>query len=263
MQTKSENSEVRWNGGRSNIKDRSDASNPSTLAIIPARGGSKGIPLKNIAPLGGKPLIAYTIFAARESRSVERVVVSTDDERIASVARELGAETPFLRPTELALDETPGIDPMVHAAEWLRDFQGYAADYVVLLQPTSPFRTAEDIDAAVRLAVDKKADAVVSVTPAATHPHWTKTLRPDGTLRDYLSNSAGADRRQELPPAFQLNGAIYLVRTEVLFTKRTFYTERTFGYVMPPERSLDIDTPWDLQIAGLVVQAGVNCGGEA
>jgi len=228
--------------------------NDGCLAIIPARGGSRGIPDKNIAPLGGRPLLAWTIAAARTAGSVSRTVVTTDSPRIAAVAEVQGAEVPFLRPAELATDETPGVLPIVHALEWLDAHEGYRPEWVLCLQPTSPFRTAQDIDAAGALAEAQRADAVVSVSAAAQHPLWMKQVLPGGRLADYLTSPAPATRRQDLPPVYALNGALYLARREMLLRTQSWYTERTYAYIMPPERSLDVDTPWDLYLADLLMK---------
>jgi N-acylneuraminate cytidylyltransferase/CMP-N,N'-diacetyllegionaminic acid synthase len=222
------------------------------LAIIPARGGSKGVPRKNVCLLAGKPLIAWTIEAAKQSDLLDRIVLSTDAEYITEVAQTYGINVPFLRPVELAQEDTPGIAPVLHAVSWLEQNESYYPDYVLVLQPTSPFRTSSDIDAAIRLAQQNQADGVVSVVPVHQHPYWTKCISDDGRLVDFLPLEKDYPRRQDLPPVYALNGAIYLVKREVLLEQQTYYTERTFAYIMPPERSLDIDTSWDLYLAGLI-----------
>ena len=234
---------------------------PGVLVLVPARGGSRGIPDKNLALAGGRSLLARAIDAAAESRHRPRIVVSTDSERIAGAARAAGAEVPFLRPAELARDDTPGIAPVLHALRWLEEGEGYRPRWVVVLQPTSPLRTAADVDAALELAGARGADAVVSVTPAATHPFWVKRLDADGRLRDFAPATEAVARRQDLPGAYALNGAVYVARREVLLERESFHTERTWGYVMPPERSLDVDTPWDLHLADLVLTAAGAGGG--
>ena len=233
----------------------------SVLALIPARGGSKGVPRKAVRPLAGKPLIGWTIEAALACPDLERVVVTTEDTEIMAVSREFGAEVPFRRPAELAGDTTPGIEPVVHALDWLAQHEGYRPDWVLLLQPTSPLRTAGDISAAVALAGARDADSVVGVTEADPHPLWTKALDDDGLLREWLPDDGGHTRRQDLPPLVALNGAIYLTRRDVLLARRSWYGDRTAAYVMPPERSLDIDTPWDFHLAELVMSQPL--GGEA
>lgn len=224
------------------------------LAVIGARGGSKTLPGKNVALLGGKPLIAWTIEAALGATSVSRVVVTTDDDAIAKAARDFGADVPFRRPAELALDETPGNEAVIHAVQWLREHQGYVPDIVVSLQPTSPARTAADIDAALAQMAATGADSVVSVTPADPHPYWTKCLDADGWMRDLIPMTPPIVRRQELPPVFSLNGAIYAARLDVLLSTRSWYTNRTSAYVMPAERSFDIDTAMDFKFAQLVME---------
>lgn len=222
------------------------------LALIPARGGSKGVPRKAVRPMGGRPMIAWTLEAALAAGRLDRVVVTTEDAEIAEVARAWGADVPFARPAELAGDDTPGILPVEHALQWLLREQDYAPEWVMLLQPTSPLRSAGDIDAAVALAERRGADAVVSVTEAAHHPWWTKRVTDDGLLEDWAW-AGEATRRQDLPGAYGLNGAIYLTRRELLLAGRTWYPPRTHAYVMPPDRSLDVDTPWDFHLCDLVL----------
>lgn len=226
---------------------------PRVLAVITARAGSRGVPRKNICLVGGRPLIEWSIVAARHAESVGRVVVSTDSEEIAAIARRCGAEVPWLRPHEFARDETPGVDAVLHLVETLQRDDGYCPDFVMLLQPTSPLRTSADIDAAVSLATSTGAGAVVSVSPVAQHPAWMKQVGPSGELLDQPSADVLAPR-QQLPPMFILNGAIYLAVTTTLLARRSFYGEGTRAYVMPPERSLDVDTYWDLHLADLALR---------
>jgi CMP-N,N'-diacetyllegionaminic acid synthase len=224
------------------------------LALIPARGGSKGVPRKNVALVGGKPLLAWTIESALKADCIERVIVSTDDEQIAQVARDLDAEVPFLRPAELARDDTPGIDPLLHAVEWLAAHENYLPEWVILLQPTSPLRTSNDIEEAFALARDRHAEAVVSITSAPVHPFWIKKIDTMGRLSDFVASDKSETRRQDLPPAYAPNGAIYLIRRESLLAARNFFGSQTYAYVMPEERSLDLDTPWDLHLADLILR---------
>ena len=223
---------------------------PYCLAIIPARSGSKGIPQKNVATVGGYPLIAWTIAAALHARHISRAILTTDSVAIAEIGQQYGIEVPFLRPADLARDDTPGIEPILHAVRQLADC---APDLVVTLQPTSPLRTASDIDMAIELAVERQADAVVSVTPAANHPYWVKQVDTQGRISDFIKQDPPITRRQLLPPAYVLNGAIYVVRRDILLERQTFYTKNTYAYVMPPERSLDVDSAWDLHIADLLL----------
>lgn len=230
----------------------------SILGLIPARGQSKGIPRKNLILLAGRPLLSYSVEAAVASQAFDRIVVSTDSEEIADTAKKLGAEVPFLRPEALAADHTPGIDPVVHAVHWLESEEGYRPQYVMMLQPTSPFRSAEDIQAAAKMLKEPEVESVVSVGPVRGHPLWMKRLTDDGKLIDYLSSEEIPPRRQDLPPVYVLNGAIYLNSRSSLLQRNSFFGEETYGYVMPAERSLDIDEPWDLQIAELLMRALPN-----
>jgi CMP-N,N'-diacetyllegionaminic acid synthase len=224
------------------------------VAMIPARGGSKQTPQKNIATLGGKPLIAWTIEAARASSRIDRVIVTTDYRNIAEVSQDYGAEVPFIRPKELARDDTPGIEPIIHALRWCGENEKYHPDCVMVLQPTSPLRTVGDIDAAISLLEEKDADSVISVTPAKDHPWWVKKVDDRGRLSDFLVQNETTTYRQKLPAVYRLNGAVYLARRNVLLEKRTWYAEKTYAYIMPEERSLDIDTPWDLYLANLILR---------
>lgn len=225
---------------------------PVTLAVIPARGGSKGIPGKNIAPVGGKPLIAWSIEAALAAQSRPRVIVSTDADDIAACATSCGAEVPFRRPAALATDDAPGEAPILHALQWLRESEGWEPDLVMCLQPTSPLRTAADIDASIARLEALDADSLVSVTSADPHPYWTKRIDEGGWIRSFLPD-VGMPRRQDLPAVYALNGAIYLSRRAALLEAGGWYAGRTCGYVMPADRSLDIDTPWDLHLADLIL----------
>lgn len=216
--------------------------NGKVLAVIPARGGSKGLPGKNILPVGGQPLIAYSINAAKVCAAVDRVIVSSDDEAIIAVAQACGCDVPFRRPDELATDTAASIDVVLHA---LDQVPGY--EYVVLLQPTSPLRTAADIDAACeRLAADG-AQACVSVSPVEQSPYWMYHIADGGELKPVLELPAGVTRRQDLPPVYALNGAVYVANVSWLRRNRTFLTDETVPYVMPAERSLDIDTFADVE----------------
>jgi len=220
----------------------------SVLALIPARGGSKGVPRKNIREVGGRPLIAWTIEAAQRSAYIDRVVLSSEDPEIIETARRWGCEIPFARPAELAEDHTPGIDPVLHALSLL---PGY--DLVVLLQPTSPMRTTEDIDRCIERCVEEGKNACVSVTESAKSPYWMYRMRTDDTLAPILEPTQG-QRRQDLPVVYALNGAVYVARVPWLTENRTFVTPETVAYVMPPERSLDIDTPIDLTVLTVLME---------
>lgn len=224
------------------------------LALITARGGSKGLPGKNILPLAGKPLIAWTIEAALNSRVSNLVIVSTDDEEIAQVSRQYGAEVPFLRPAELAQDDSDHISVVVHAIRWLEQNRKQVPDYVMLLQPTSPLRTAEDIDAAVQIAEEHEATAVVSVCEMKQHPYLARSISEEGTLQEFVPAGLEYLRRQAFPSAYSINGAIYLNRSDSILRDRTFFPSDTYPYIMPAERSLDIDSAWDLHLTELILR---------
>lgn len=218
------------------------------LAVIPARGGSKGVPGKNIRLLAGKPLIAWTIEAAKRSKYITTTIVSTDDEEISTVAIEYGAEVPFIRPAHLAEDDTPGVAPILHALEQCPDY-----DYVVVLQPTSPLRTAEDIDGTIEKMFKNDGDFCVSVAEAAQSPYWMYTLNKDDVMQP-LIDSPLVVRRQELPKAYILNGAVYVAKVEELKKTESFITSETVAYEMPEERSFDIDLEKDFLVCENIMQ---------
>lgn len=213
------------------------------LGLIPARGGSKGVPRKNVREIAGKPLIAWTIEAALAARRLAAIVVSTEDDEIADTARRWGADVPFVRPAQLAADESPGIDPVLHALETLPGF-----DAVLLLQPTSPLRTAQDIDGILHLASERGAPTAISVRPVADHPAWMYRLSASGALDSFAPDLASR-RRQDLEPLVIPNGALYFGRRATLFQQRAFSGPGTLGYAMPASRSLDIDTAEDWHAA--------------
>jgi CMP-N,N'-diacetyllegionaminic acid synthase len=211
----------------------------SVLGLILARGGSKGIASKNIKNLCGKPLIAWSIEIAQNADSVEKVVVSTDDEEIAEIAQKYGAEVPFLRPAELAQDDTPSMAPVLHALEQLPKFE-----MILLLQPTSPLRTTTDIDGIFKMCQERKAPAAVSICESSKHPNWMFSCSNDGKLSPFTDNPI-AMRRQDLDKIYTLNGSLYLAKTDWIQDNRSFLSPETVGYLMPPERSLDIDTMFE------------------
>jgi N-acylneuraminate cytidylyltransferase len=225
------------------------------LGVVTARGGSKGIPGKNLKPLAGKPLIAYSIDAARQSGVLDRLILTTEDAAIAEAARALGCEVPFVRPPELARDDTPHLPVMQHAVAWLRDRHAYLPDAVLILQPTSPLRHADDIRAAVDLLETSGADSVVSVSEVPAHYNPMRTLRIDaaGFATLYVTGEPvrrRINRRQDMPEAWTMNGAIYLFRTHVLFDDEpSMYGSRTAAYVMPADRGLSLDEPGDWTVA--------------
>jgi N-acylneuraminate cytidylyltransferase len=209
------------------------------LALITARGGSKGIPGKNVRLVGGKPLIAWSVEAALASRSVDRVVLSSDDDSIMETARRYGCDVPFKRDAALATDESSSLDVVMDA---LQRCPGY--EWIVLLQPTSPLRTAADIDGAIDRCVTTGAPACVSICEALQSPYWMYMQR-EGRLMPVIAGPE-IQRRQDLPPVYVLNGAVYVARTDWFLSHRLFVTEQTVGYEMPESRSVDIDDMADL-----------------
>lgn len=224
----------------------------SVLGFIPARAGSKGVPGKNIRPLAGKPLIVYTIEAARKSGVFDCLLVSTDGDEIAQIARQAGADVPFLRPAVLATDTARGIDVLRHAVSWLEE-RGIRYDCVMILQPTSPLRAPEDITNALDLLIERSADAIVSVCEVDHHPWWCNTLPADGCMKDFLRPGIPSNR-QELPRYYRLNGAIYLARWDFIRKGDSWYGPGTYAYVMPRERSVDIDEEIDFLLSGLIMK---------
>jgi len=221
----------------------------TVLAIISARGNSKEIPNKNIRDLNGKPLIAWTIQAANNSKGISRVVVSTDSKKIAEVALSYGAEVPFMRPGELAQDNSSGISVVLHAIKWLSENENYKPLYIMLLQPTSPLRNSLDIDNAINLLENHSPSSVISVSLVKQHPYWMKNINKSGTISDFYSGEKILNTRQELPKIYIPNGAIYLTRSDRLLVEETWYDNKSIAYIMPEDRSLDIDTEIDLLIA--------------
>lgn len=225
------------------------------LGLIPARGGSKGIPRKNLRPLAGKPLLCWTAEAALAARRLARVVVSTDDPEIAELARACGVEVPFMRPPELAGDAAPTLPAVVHALEWLAG-RGERFDAVCLLQPTSPLRRAADIDGAVELMERTGADSVISfVDTGEKHPARMKVLDAEGRVVDPpFAEEYEGKRRQDLPRLYLREGSIYLTRTPVLLEEGRFQGDDCRAWIVPEERAINVDTPFDLLLAELLIR---------
>jgi N-acylneuraminate cytidylyltransferase len=218
------------------------------LALVPARGGSKGLSRKNLRRVGGRSLIERAIDCGHAAKCVDRVVVSSDDAEIVQAALLAGGEVPFVRPARLADDATRSIDVIRHALATLPE----RYDFVVLLQPTSPLRSAADVDAAVALCLERGAPACVSVVPAAKPPAWMYELGTGETLHPVLPDMAVAPRRQDLPVSYAVNGAVYVARCDWIRSHESFIGPETVAYIMPPERSIDIDTELDLVVAEAV-----------
>ena len=223
------------------------------LAIIPARGGSKRLPNKNILELSGKPLIVWTIDAAKRSKRIDRIVVSTDDGDIAETAINAGVDVPFIRPTHLAEDHTSTYEVVAHTLTQLRNY-GDQFEYLLLLQPTSPLRTAEHIDGATDLLISKNADAVISVTEANHLNEWSGEI-PESLCLEKFFHGKTEKRSQELPKQFRINGAIYLVDVSKLLAYKTFFLPKNIiAYRMKREASIDIDTQLDFQLAEFLIK---------
>lgn len=219
------------------------------LGIIPARGGSKGVPRKNIREVAGRPLIAYTIDAARASKLLTRCVVSTDDQETADICESLGCEV-MKRPPELAHDDTPTLG-VVKNIFGVLESQGESFEYGLVLQPTSPLRTGPDIDSALQALFQSDADSTVSVYQVSDHHPARMYRREDGLLVSFDENFTAA-RRQELPPVYHRNGAIYAFRRSLL-EENTLLGKRILPYIMPEDRSLNIDTEYDLVLADYIL----------
>lgn len=226
--------------------------NKSFLAIIPARGGSKGIKDKNIINLKGKPLIAYTIEAAIESQVFDEIMVSTDSLKIAEISKSFGAKIPFLRPKELASDNAKTVDVIIHALNYYIN-QNIEFDYFMLLQPTSPLRNSKDIQNAVNLLFEKNANSIVSVCETEHSPLWSNTLPDDLSLANFIKQEVKNIPRQELPKYYRINGAIYISNVDFFISEKDFYGEKSYAYVMPPERSIDIDNLVDLKLVEILL----------
>jgi CMP-N-acetylneuraminic acid synthetase len=219
------------------------------LALIPARGGSKRLPGKNIRPLAGLPLIAWTIRAALAAGAFADVLVSTDDQSIADVATEYGASVPWLRPDDLSTDTATSVDVVLHALAACAA-ASRPIDSVMLLQPTSPFRSVETISRAIDLHRRTGMAPVVSVCPAKPHPAWCFRVSGDGSLQSFAGDGGSLGRSQDLPPVFQLNGTVYLSTAADLRQDRSFLGPRTQALVVSaPEESVDIDDAWDWRVA--------------
>lgn len=219
------------------------------LGVIPARGGSKGVPRKNIRPLAGKPLLAWSCAAALACPQIDRLVISSDDAEIIQVAKQWGCEAPFVRPQDLASDHAVAIDVALHVLATLPEHY----DFMVWLQPTSPFRTGDDITACLNLCVERQASSCVSVSPTAKTPFWTFFHKEDGRLQPILGPEALLLNRQDLPQTYALNGAIYVAKTHWLKAGRQFMDADSLAYIMPQERAIDIDTETDFLLATLLM----------
>lgn len=220
--------------------------NPTFLAIVPARGGSKGIPNKNIIPVGGKPLICWTIEAGLQSKYVNKTIVSSDDDKILNVSKSHGAAV-LKRPDAIAEDTTPTEPVITHVIETLAE-HGEHYDYIVLLQPTSPLRNSEDIDNAIAMLLNSEAGALISVVEPEHTPYKAFKLSTDGYLESLFDETFHFLRRQDLPPTFLPNGAIYVIDTDTFLSTKTLLAEKTLAFEMSSQASIDIDTMSDVKL---------------
>lgn len=225
------------------------------LGIVPARGGSKGIPRKNITLLAGQPLLAYTALAALSAKRLERVVLSTEDEEIAAVGRQWGLDVPFMRPAELARDDTPGIVVLQHVVREL-ELQGHSFDAIFTLQPTNPLRRTEDIDGAIELLERTHADSVISfVDVGEKHPARMKYVDVDGRVIDPpFAEEVEGQRRQELSKLYLREGSIYLTRRDVLMRENSLKGRDCRAWLIASDRACNIDEPFDLMLAELLLR---------
>lgn len=227
-----------------------NSTNIKILAFIPARGGSKRLPGKNIRPLCGLPLIAHTLHTAQAAACFSRILVSTDAPEVAAIAQEHGGEAPWLRSAENSSDTSTAMDAIEEVLARIETDGGPLPDAVMLLQPTSPFRSVESIHRAIELFEQSDGESVVSVSPAASHPLWCKRISPEGELLPFIPDAETNLRSQDLPPAYALNGLIYLTSMATLRERRSLYSEHTHALVIEtPEEALDIDTPFDWLVA--------------
>ena len=226
------------------------------LAIIPARGGSKSVPRKNIRKLNGKPLIAYTIEAANEIKDkFHKIIVSTDDEEISEISKIFGAEVPFIRPKELAGDKTPTYPVLQHAVNFVENQDSIKIDLVMLLQPTTPFRNTEDISNSIKLSQTSDSDSVISVVQVfSTHPILMKKIE-NGVLTHYsIEEKEGTPRQLYEPAAYMRNGAIYLTKRDVLINNNSIWGNSITPYIMPQERSYNIDDEIDFLSSEMILR---------
>lgn len=222
----------------------------NVLAIVPARGGSKRLPGKNIKLLHGQPLINWTIKAAHDARCISTVVVSTDDNRIAEIARKAGAQVPFIRPAALSDDKSTSVSVMLHALHELAQL-GQQFDWIVLLQPTSPLRTGQHIDDAFSVLTQKESDAVISVCKTEHSPLWCNTLPDDDSMLNFLPESVNKGKRsQDLPDYYRLNGAIYIINVNKLLKQKSIFSyKKIHAFIMKSADSVDIDSELDFEFA--------------
>lgn len=229
------------------------------LFLITARGGSKGVPRKNIRKLGSLPLIAYKIRAAQKVNIEKRIIVSTDDMEIAEISKQYGAEVPFMRPAELASDEASSMDVVYHAVQWIEKNDSDAYDYICLLEPSSPFTTAEDLENALQLIIDKRADTLLGMEEAEVTSNFIHPLDAHGglSLFYYEIENLKSVRRQEQRKEYTMNGGMYIARWDYFNKHRLFHSENSIPYIMPQNQSIEIDTMDDYNYACFLIEKGI------
>ena len=225
----------------------------SIIALIPARGGSKGIPRKNIKLFSGKPLIAYTIEEVKRSKYVDRIFVSTEDEEIVKISNAYNAEV-IKRPVEYAQDSSNSSEVIKHALSWLEKEERYSPEIILFLQPTSPLRTTEDINEALELYLNNDCESVVSVYKSQESPYWNLTIKNHFIEPLFGWDNFKEKRRQDLPITYSLNGAIYITSKSKFLENGSFFNEKTLPYIMPMERSIDIDNDSDFKFAETIMK---------
>lgn len=225
------------------------------LAIIPARGGSKRLPRKNIISLEGKPLIAWTIEETKKSKYITDIIVSTDDEEIAEISKKYNIPVPFIRPDYLSNDKATSYDVVVHAIDFLRLHKNKLYDYIILLQPTSPLRTVEDIDGAIEMLISRRADSIISMCECEHPPIWSNTLPNDLSIVNFDKKEYKNLRSQDIPQYYRYNGAIYLTKITKLIEEKDFiFDSNSYAYIMPQNRSIDIDNKLDFLFCKTIIK---------
>lgn len=233
-----------------------DKADLKILAIIPARGGSRSVPRKNIRDLNGKPLIAYTIEAANKIKDkFHKIIVSTDDEEISEISKKYGADVPFIRPSKLAEDQTPTYPVLQHAVHFIENQDSIFIDLIMLLQPTTPFRTTEDILNCLHLSQTSNTDSVISVVQVfSTHPILMKKIENNRLVHFSIEEKEGTPRQLYKPPAYMRNGAIYVTKRDTLIQKNSIWGDSITPYIMPQERSFNIDDEIDFSTSEMIMK---------
>lgn len=230
------------------------------LAIIPARGGSKGLPKKNILKLIDKPLIAYTIEEAKKSKYINRIMVSTEDDEIAKISLKYGAEVPFMRPSELAQDTSSTNSVIINVLEEFKTRENYEPDIICVLQCTSPLRKFEDIDGTIEKMLKNNSEGSVSISEARSNPYWTNILDTNERLKYFVEEGKKIKRRQDLPKIYEINGAVYVIKREAFLKYKNIEAEDVSAYLMDEENSLDIDNIIDFKLAEVVLREQLGRG---